>query len=189
MKANLPGWFKGCFPFRNTRTNLGIIFLSKDRIVWTKGRLCPSLDSRDNVVPRCGWEWSCAGHRGWAQGMRKPHQSCPSGLQTFHLSSFQNLYLVAPSRENLKSVFWEMQVLYKLRVYFFIFVLHGSEWEQGAENPWDHHKPKELFSKATHLKGMSQFWDTWAISCFARFVSSPSYGWNCLQMKIMGIWK
>lgn len=29
------------------------------------------------------------GHRGrsWEQGMRKPHQSCPSGLQTFHLHS------------------------------------------------------------------------------------------------------
>lgn len=99
---------KGCFPSRNTWKNLGLILLSKVRTFELKGRICTSLDSRNNVVTRCWWEWSCGGQKGRsiAQRMRKPHHICLQGFKSLisTIKIYMYIYSVTPSRENLKSI-------------------------------------------------------------------------------------
>lgn len=99
---------KRCFPFRNTSTNLRLILLSKVRMFELEGRICTSLDSRNNVVTRCWWEWSCAEQKGRsiAQWMRKPYHICLQGFKSLisTVKIYMYIYSVTPSRENLKSI-------------------------------------------------------------------------------------
>lgn len=82
------------FSVQEHTDKFGDNFPIKRRNVWTKGRIWPSLDPRDNAAPRCDGN-------GAVQAMRKSH---PWGFQSFHLfHSWKNLYLVTPSRGNLKS--------------------------------------------------------------------------------------
>lgn len=64
---------------------------------------------------------------------------------------------------------------------YFSFVF--SVCEHGTKHPSYHHKLGIWFSKATNLKGMSLGSSQAVTLSFVHLVSSPSYGWNCSQLK------